>query len=130
MNWCHFINFWGQVLNWCQLIKFWGHVLNWCQLIKFWGHVLNWCQLINIWGHVLLIVWRTNVEVERLGGGDLVVVVDLAVVVDLLVVGDLVVVDDTLCCLPLKGSVGGVRGLLVDRVGRTGAVFDVGKVKS
>ena len=40
MNWCHFINFWGQVLNWCQLIKFWGHVLNWCQLIHIWGHVL------------------------------------------------------------------------------------------
>ena len=27
MNWCHFINFWGQILNWCQLIKIWGHVL-------------------------------------------------------------------------------------------------------
>ena len=27
MNWCHFINFWGQVLNWCQLINIWGHVL-------------------------------------------------------------------------------------------------------
>ena len=40
MNWCHFINFWGQVLNWCQLIKFWGHILNWCQLINIWGHVL------------------------------------------------------------------------------------------
>ena len=40
MNWCHFINFWGQVLNWCQLIKFWGLVLNWCQLINIWGHVL------------------------------------------------------------------------------------------
>ena len=49
----------------------------------------------------LAVGWgRTNVEVERLGIGDLVVVVDLAVVVDLLVVGDLVVVDDTLCCLP------------------------------
>ena len=40
MNWCHFINFWGQVLNWCQLIKFWGLVLNWCQLINIWGHIL------------------------------------------------------------------------------------------
>ena len=37
----------------------------------------------------LAVGWgRTNVEVERLGRGDLVVVVDL------------VVVGDTLCCLP------------------------------
>ena len=43
---------------------------------------------------------RTNVEVERLGGGDLVVVVDLVFVVNLVVVGDLVVVGETLCCLP------------------------------
>ena len=71
----------------------------------------------------LAVGWgRTNVEVERLGVGDLVVLVNLVVVVDPVVVGDLVVVDDTLCCLPLKGSVGGVRGLLVVRVGRAGAV--------
>ena len=55
----------------------------------------------------LAVGWgRTNVEVERLKGGDLVVlgdmvvVVNMVVVVDLLVVGDLVVVGETLCCLP------------------------------
>ena len=91
------------------------------------------CSLFDLKvGRVELAVgWsRTNVEVERLGIGDLVVVIDLVVVVDLVVVDDLVVVSDTLCCLPLQGSVGGARGLLVVRVGRTGAVLDVGKVKS
>ena len=79
------------------------------------GAVLVDCCLFDLKvGRVELAVGcgRTNVEVERLGGGDL------------------VVVGDPLCCLPLKGSVGGVRGLLVVRVGRAGPVFDVGKVKS